>query len=39
MRTPQFLTRALTAFLDALCTLNKIQFSAPWNPGRPSCRF
>lgn len=37
MRTPLFLTRALTAFLDALCTLNTIQFSAPWNPGRP-CR-
>lgn len=37
MRTPHFLADAFTAFLDALCTLNKIQFSAPWNPGPPSC--
>ena len=31
------LQRLWKAAILALCTLNAIQFSAPWNPARPRC--
>jgi hypothetical protein len=32
------LRRRAADFSLAMCRLNRIQFSAPWNPARPPCR-